>query len=267
MSSAAVIKYLLPPIFGAILNAAPTIVERRISNWLASVENCEEKQGISQEDTLKSNKPDDGVQASPFANQIAPINNASYGCLLDVPTYQQLIDENLTFNLVQVITLTTIPLSIILYYNLRIFRGINERQKLLVPFRRKFSQGLETKKERTNKLSSKFGSKIEEVHTVSHSPSYQKALKDGSLLSNNEQSEISNPSVIKSYPTISVLKQTIDTLTLPVTLPMIEVGGHQGIASNFEENHNTFSQGVSVKRRYEDKISLCNMVSVIQLLL
>ena len=55
---------------------------------------------------------------------------------------QQLIDENLTFNLVQVITLTTIHLSIILYYNLRIFRGINERQKLLVPLRRKFSHSL-----------------------------------------------------------------------------------------------------------------------------
>ena len=164
--------------------------------------------------------------------------------------FERLVNEHLILNIIQVFTLTIVPAFMLIYYNVRIFQGVIERQKLLIPRERIFNQQLKQKK-RGKKKEYDLETTIEEWQKVSE--------RTASTLQQSETDKMALDA-IKYYPTIGTFKHTTDLLTLPVTLPGIELEENRSSPEQLS-SRSSLTYGASNKRQYEDKLAFENMVS------
>ena len=248
------LKVLVPVAMLSVLNASPTFVERRLFNWISKsqVDQTEvlgPKESISNETLSLVNSSD--TQAFNFANETNGMKNGTIPQEeMSKNVFQQLVDENLIFNIIQVFTLTIVPAFLLIYYNLRIFQGVIERQKLLIPRERIFNKQLKEKK-KGNKKEYDLETTIEEWKKESEktSSSYRQSEKD-----------VMTCNAIKLYPTIGTFKHTTDLLTLPVTLPGVDMDDDCSSPAQ-RSSKNSITYCASNKRQYEDKLAFENMVS------
>lgn len=237
------------------MNASPTIIESRLFDWLSNSQlNLTDISGSSEAQTIETLHS----KALPYDdtfNSMINSNDSGIGTAIDEPIstkFQELVNEYLIFKIIQVFALTLIPSGLLIYYNLRIFHGVIERQRLLIPRERIFNQKLKEKKK----------GKKKEYDLEATIEEWQKTAEEtiNHLQKSNEDNAPFN--TVKFYPTIGTFKHTTDLLTLPVTLPGIDIE-----AKHLDTQRSSInSLGASNKRQYEDKLAFDNMVSLLLML-
>ena len=237
----------------SILNASPTIVERRLFIWMANSHVNETDvfvptESFGTENLVFDTSPD--VESFNLTTTAFDVKNISTSDEEMSNVLQRLVDEHLFFNIIQVFTLTIVPAFMLIYYNVRIFQGVIDRQKLLIPRERIFIQKLKQKK----------GGKKKEFDLETTIEEWQKVSeRTASTLQQSKTDKIALDA-IKYYPTIGTFKHTTDLLTLPVTLPGIELEEHCSSPEQLS-SRSSITYGASNKRQYEDKLAFENMVS------
>ena len=238
-----VLKILGPTTIISVLNASPTFVERRLFDWLSNSNPNETE--ISFEPPSTGTLHSKSFPHNESFNATMSSNDSTIGPATDEQIsnqFQQLVNEYLIFNIIQVFTLTLIPCGLLIYYNIRIFEGVIARQKLLIPREKIFNQKLKEKeKGRKKEYDDLEKTTIEEFKTTS------------------DRNVFPFTGNVKCYPTIGTFKHTTDLLTLPVTLPGIDID-EQYSNSTQRSSTNSLPCGASNKRQYEDKLAFDNMV-------
>ena len=253
-------KFLLPVFLVAILNTLPIFFERRIFHCLSSSRlNCSEK--LASLDDISSDVNDTktihefpDLAEFKSIDAIPSFKEHNYGFLEKHNMNDRLVDGNLFFNTLQVFSLTMIPLALLAYYNLRILHGVIERQKMLIPRKRKDVQTPKTKKKEKGK---KYNYESRNYPTIS--TSNQQSVEVYILPEPEKNIRASN--AITFYPTIGIFKQTTDLLMLPLTIMNADIQGSR--VSNCANN--SIQSGIPFQRQYEDKFALGNMVGNINL--
>ena len=236
------LKVLVPVALLSILNASPTIVERRLFYWMSNSNINQSKiSGTDDDKIFNFTRNPDNLDENTSEDKISSV-------------FKKLVDEHLIFKIIQVFTLTIIPAFMLIYYNLKIFQGVIKRQRLLIPRERIFNQQLKVRK----------GGKKKEYDLKKSIEEWQKASQTATsnLKENDEDKAPIN--AIKCYPTIGTFKHTTDLLTLPVTLPGIDAEGHY--ANSTQRSSSSGSSTCSTasnKRQYEDKLAFENMVNIL----
>ena len=236
----------------SILNASPTIVEKRLFTWMNSHVNETDvlipAESFATENLAFDSSADiESFNLTPKASDVRNITTSEEEMS---NVFQRLVDEHLIFNIIQVFTLTIIPTFMIIYYNVRVFQGVIDRQKLLIPRERIFNQQLKQKR-KGKKKEYDLETTIEEWQKVSE--------RTANTLQQSETDKITLDA-IKYYPTIGTFKHTTDLLTLPVTLPGIELEENRSSPEQLS-CRSSLTYGASNKRQYEDKLAFENMVS------
>ena len=250
------LKILVPIAMLSILNASPTIVEKRLFIFDDSYSNSHGNETdvlVPAESFSTNNQALDtstDIESFNLTSRNFDVKNISTSEDEMSDVFQRLVDEHLIFNIIQVFTLTIVPAFMLIYYNVRIFQGVIDRQKLLIPRERIFNQQLKQKK-KGKKKEYDLETTIEEWQKVSE--------RTASTLQQSETDKITFDA-IKYYPTIGTFKHTTDLLTLPVTLPGIELEEHCSSPEQLS-SRSSLTYGASNKRQYEDKLAFENMVS------
>ena len=247
------LKILVPVALLSILNSSPTIVENRLFIWMANSNDNETDILVPDESFKTENVALDSsadIESFNLTTKAFDVKNSTTSEEEMSNAFERLVNEHLILNIIQVFTLTIVPAFMLIYYNVRIFQGVIERQKLLIPRERIFNQQLKQKK-RGKKKEYDLETTIEEWQKVSE--------RTASTLQQSETDKMALDA-IKYYPTIGTFKHTTDLLTLPVTLPGIELDENSSSPQQLS-SRSSITYGASNKRQYEDKLAFENMVS------
>ena len=154
-----------------------------------------------------------------------------------------------------------IPFVIALYYNIKIFRAIHDRNKMtpcrrVTPNKDKQSKKQQDEPYRPVRMNS-MSSNASNMSSITLD-SYQKALKDRLFPASTTQGPLLSQHTDDSSPEVEEFDQMDGPITMKMTIKgariLVKDGGMEGNASNEE-----FSCGAK-ERQFEDKLALMNMV-------